>query len=333
MPDPKRILVVKLSALGDLFHAMPVVHRLSDHYGCKVDWVTQPEYAELVSCHEDVDRVLEFPRKGGLKDSRNFLRQLRIREYDLALDLQGLAKSGLVLGLCRARRKIGSSCPREGSALFAGETPKAFAKTPHALDQLFDSLRHLKVETEPVCYPLRFPEVPELVEDPSPVLAMAPRSRWPAKDWPKEHFQSLGEKMIKEMGAQVWVLGGLDDRELGEELVESLGENARNLCGKYPILALGPLLRKVDCLLCNDSGPMHFAAAVETPLVALFGPTDPARTGPWSERAIVLRPDPGPQGFPDPRSYKHGTNEFISRIEVAEVFQAVYQQLQKTRSK
>ncbi|MGA0368758.1 MAG: glycosyltransferase family 9 protein [Kiritimatiellia bacterium] len=329
MPDPQRILVVKLSALGDLFHAMPVVHRLSEHYGIKVDWVTQPEYAELVSCHQDVDRVIAFPRRGAVRAFPVFVRQLRARNYDLALDLQGLTKSGLVLGLCRARRKIGSSRPREMAGLFAGETPKPTASTLHAMDRLFDSLRHLGIDPDPVHYPLRFPEQSGFPADSSPVVALAPRSRWPAKDWPLEKYRELGERLIRDFGARVWVIGGKEDREAGEILCRAFGNAGRNLCGRFSLLALGALLDRVDCLVCNDSGPMHFAAAVGTPLVALFGPTDPERTGPRSPAARVLRPPPGEAGYPDPRSYKQGSTEWISRIPVSEVLEAVRSQLQR----
>src|SRR5690606_13061034 len=104
---------------------------------------------------------IAFPRKGGGSDIRGFVRELRTQTYDLALDLQGLTKSGLVLGLSRSRRKIGTSCPRELSAWFAHETPEAKAPTFHAMDRLFDSLRHLEIDPEPVDYPLEFPPGPE----------------------------------------------------------------------------------------------------------------------------------------------------------------------------
>lgn len=335
MPEVKRILVVKLSALGDLFHAVPVVHLLASHFQCKVDWVTQPEYMSLIHTHADVDRVISFPRKGGMADSKTFLRQLRLRQYDLALDLQGLTKSGLVLGLCRAKRKIGTSHPRECAKLFAGETPPALAQTPHALDQLLDSCRYLGVPTEPRVYPLAFPEGVTLTRGEGrgegPLIALAPRSRWPAKDWPENNYIALGQRLIAEKKATVLLIGGADDQELGARMQASLGEQAQNLCGQSPLLGLGALLRQVDVLVCNDSGPMHFAAAVGTPLVALFGPTDPAKTGPVSDRARVLRPDPGSAGYPDPRSYKQRNRDFISKLSVDEVLATVLQQLSETQ--
>jgi heptosyltransferase-1 len=324
----KRILVIKLSALGDLFHAVPVVHLLSNHFGCKVDWVTQPEYVDLVSCHSDVDRVISFPRKGGLKESQSFLRELRIRKYDLALDLQGLTKSGLVLGLCRSKRKIGSSHPREASSIFANERPQARADSVHAMEILLDSLLHLGIDPQPIVYPLQFPSGPDLPRGSGPVIALAPRSRWPAKDWPEAHFIDLGAKLIQEKNADLWILGGPDDERLGDRMRAALGEKALNLCGKHSLLSLGPILKQADVLVSNDSGPMHFAVAVGTPLVALFGPTDPSKTGPWGEGHCVLRAQPGEDGYPDHRSYKNGDARFISTLTVDEVYLAVQQQLE-----
>ena len=326
MPEVSRILVVKLSALGDLFHAVPVVHRLAEHYGCPVDWVTQPEYCDLVRCHQNVDRVLAYPRRGGLREGLAFRKVLREQTYDLAFDLQGLFKSGICLGMAHAKRKIGVSCPREGSGWFAGETPAARAETPHAMDRLFDGLRHMGIDPGAVVYPLDFPAAPPLPGK-RPRLALAPKSRWPAKDWPLEKFAEAARTVRAERDVDIVVLGGREDRAAGELLVAAVGERAWNLCGQTPLIQLGSLLSEVDCLLCNDSGPMHFAAAVGTPLVALFGPTDPAKTGPWGAGHTVLRPEPGPEGYPDPRAYKLPDNSLISRVSVPEVAAAVLEKL------
>lgn len=318
-----RILVVKLSALGDLFHAVPVVHALKERFACPIDWVTQPEYVELVRCHSDVDKIYAYPRRGKGGAWREFVRDVRRERYSLAVDLQGLLKSGVVLGLSRADRKLACARAREGSALFANERPVLTGAGPHALDVLNDSLRHLGMEPGPPVYPLQFPEAAPLPGK-RPRLAIAPKSRWPAKDWPLEKFREV-VRCLRDAhpNLDVIVLGGPGDRAVGDELIAGLGEGVHNLCGLTPFLALGSQLREVDVLLCNDSGPMHFAAAVGTPVVALFGPTDPAQTGPVGAGHQVLRPAAGPGGYPEHRSYKEPGNEFISGITVDEVVGAV----------
>lgn len=326
-----RILVIKLSALGDLFHAVPVVHALKRHYGSAVDWVTQPEYAELVKCHQDVDRVIAYPRRGGAGAWRLFCRELRRERYDLVCDLQGLLKSGLVLRLARGGRKLAPSRPREGAGWFADEIPAPTAATPHAMDRLGDTLRHLNVEPGVPVYPLAFPAASPLPGN-RPRLAVAPRSRWPAKDWPLDRFAAVIRAVRERDAADVVILGGPGDVECGETLLRTAGvDRVWNLCGKASLLQLGAQLKEVDLLLCNDSGPMHFAAAVGTPVVALFGPTDPSLTGPVGGSHRVLRPEPGPEGYPSHRSYKDPENLFMARLETAPVMDAVWEGLRTPR--
>lgn len=322
-----RILVIKLSALGDLFHAVPVVHALAEQTGARVDWVTQGEYAELAGCHADVDRVLVYPRRGGVGAWGAFVRALRRERYDWVIDLQGLLKSGVVMGLARGGRKIGLREPREGSGWFAHEIPVRRAEGDHAMERLADTVRHLGlVWGEPV-YPLRFPEAGALPGG-RPRLGIAPVSRWPAKDWPLEKFVAVVEG-LRGRGAEfeVVVFGGPKDREAGERMVAALGEGVWNWCGQSGLLQLGSQLKEVDVLLCNDSGPMHFAAAVGTPVVALFGPTDPGLTGPVGAGHRVIRPEPGAEGYPPHRSYRQPGNAFIARIEVETVVEALWSHL------
>lgn len=327
-PHSNRILVVKLSALGDLFHAVPVVHALKRHYGGAVDWVTQPEYAELVRCNRDVERVLCFPRRGGPAAWRKFWLDLRRERYDLVCDFQGLFKSGLVLGLARGKRKISVSSPREGAGWFADEIPASLAGTPHAMDRLTDTLRHLGVAVDPPVYPMQFPPAPALPGN-HPRLGIAPRSRWPAKDWPPESFAAVIRALRERCDLDVVIFGGGGDSLTAETIIrEAGGERIWNLCGTGSLTQLGAQLREVDVLLCNDSGPMHFAAAVGTPVVALFGPTDPLLTGPVGEEHAVLRPAPGPGGYPPHRSYKQAGNDFIATLAVPEVTEAVWSRLQ-----
>ncbi len=324
-----RILVIKLSALGDLFHAVPIAARLSEAFQMPVDWVTQPEYTSLVALHQQVDRVFAYPRKGTASDWKSFVRELREQRYALAVDLQGLLKSGICLGLCRATRKIAPSHSREGAGFFAREQATATAKSAHALDRLCDTLRYLEIEPEPLHYPLAFPAI--LLEGfEGNTVAFATQSRWPAKDWPRERFVELGKRIQQELGKRICILGGKDEQERGELLCREIGGECRNFCGHFPLLHLGSVLQQMDLLVSNDSGPMHFAAAVGTPLVALFGPTDPARTGPWGEGHAVLRAEPGPEGYPDHRSYKDPASRvWMERLDVETVFAAVKQQLQR----
>lgn len=319
-----RILLVKLSSLGDLFHAVPAAEQLQTHFACPVDWVTQPEYVPIVECHQNVSRVIPFPRRGGAGAWRTFRRELQQESYDLVVDLQGLFKSGLACRAAKAKRVVGCSYPRECVQWFWDEAPAKNTSVRHAVDRIIDTLDYLGVPRGALAYPLDFPKPAHLPEVAGPVVAMAPKSRWPGKDWPLSRFVETGERLLREGRADsIWILGGPDDAEACAELSGKLGEQAFNLCGKISLLELGGALAQVDVLLCNDSGPMHFSAAVNKPVVALFGPTDPDRTGPYGPQHTVLRPPPEAGGYPDHRSFKTADASFISRITVEEVYAAI----------
>lgn len=330
MKQPDRILIVKLSSLGDLFHAMPIAHLLQKHTGASIDWVTQPEYVKLVGCHGDISRVIAYPLRGGLLAWKQFVGELRRDHYDWVIDLQGLWKSGVVCGLAHADRKIGVSFPREGASLFWHETPNPrSSEDRHALLALQDTLAHLNLPLEPLEYPLNFPPFP-LSSSPRKRVALAAKSRWPAKDWPVASFTELASRLLAS-GHDIVLTGGPQDAEACDEISLARGGHGEvlNLCGACSLLQLGDLLRQVDVLVCNDTGPMHFAAAVGTPVVALFGPTDPVRTGPFGPQHIVLRPPEPEEGYPPHRSFKKASPDFIAQITVEHVVDAVHTQLER----
>ncbi len=283
----KRILVVKLSSLGDLFHALPAVHLIRRHTGASVDWVCHGIYAELVAKFGPVDRVLRFPRDRFARDGRAFFRALRERDYDLALDFQGLMKSALVARAARAGRRIGPSFGREGSRLFYDAVAGPTDKNRHAVEECLDTARYLGAPVEPVEFPVEFPAHP--LDLPPPRIGLLPCSRRPEKNWPGARFAELGRALLSERGGSVLVLGGPADRPVCDALAAAIGPGAHNRCGRTSLVELGGLVRALDLLVTVDSGPMHMAAAVGTPTVAVFGPTDPVRTGPYGARHRVVR--------------------------------------------
>ncbi len=285
-----RILVVKLSSLGDLFHALPVVRNLKSVTGAAIDWVTQPEYAGLVRCFTDVDRVILFPRRAGIRGIPNFLREVRAYRYDLAVDVQGLLKSALALRAARARQRIGPSYHREGARLFYTAVTGPRSKDRHAVEQAYDLIRYLDwPETDPV-FPVRLPDVPP-GGDARPRIALAPRSRWETKNWPDDAFIELGRRLIEESGARLYLTGGPAEAALGKRLEQAWDcpERVVNRCGALDLVGLGSLLQEMNLAITVDTGPMHMAAALGVPVLALFGPTDPVRTGPFGPGHRVLR--------------------------------------------
>lgn len=282
-----RILVVKLSSLGDLFHALPAVQLIRRHTGATIDWVCHDLYVDLVARFGPVDRALSFPRHSFLRDGGAFLRELRAREYELALDFQGLLKSALTARAARAARRIGPSFSREGSRLFYDAVAGPNNKNRHAVEECLDTARYLGCPLGPIEFPVAFPAYP--LDVPRPRIGLLPCSRRAEKNWPPERFAELARALRAEVGGSLVVLGGRADQPVCDALAKAIGPDAHNWCGRTTLLELGGLIQALDVLVTVDSGPMHIAAAVGTPTVAVFGPTDPIRTGPFGARHRVVR--------------------------------------------
>jgi lipopolysaccharide heptosyltransferase I len=296
-----RILIVKLSSLGDLFHALPAVHNIKTGLGAEIHWVTQSEYADLVRCFTDVDRVIPFPRHNLGAELRIALRRLRMWDYDYVLDLQGLLKSAAVSFLARAPRKIGPSFHRECAFLFYSAAAGRRDRSRHAVDQCMDTVRHLGLSCLGLEFPVAFPSAGR--SEPRPRVGLLPVSRWRTKNWPEESFAAVGRAIRERRDATIYLLGGPADRAVCERIEKAIvgtGDEAApgaanqagrvvNLAGTMTLPAMGGLIGELDLLISNDSGPIHMAAAVRTPTLVVFGPTDPRRTGAYGSIHRVVR--------------------------------------------
>jgi lipopolysaccharide heptosyltransferase I len=286
----KRILIVKLSSLGDLFHALPAVHCLKAGLDADVDWVTQPEYEPVVKCCTDISEVIVFPRRHWVPRAGAFLHALRAREYDLAIDLQGLLKSALVVKLARARKTIGPSFHREGAHLLYDAVAGKCNKDRHAIEECMDVVRYLGLVEFPVEFPIRFPAQ----ESAKPGIAVIPVSRAANKNWPQEHFVQAAQHLAERTEYGIYLFGSAADRPVCDAIEAALVSSAGrarvvNLAGKTSLVEMGGWLSVMRLVVANDSGSIHMAAALGVPVVAVFGPTDPRRTGPYGagHRAVM----------------------------------------------
>lgn len=303
-----KILIVKPSSLGDILHAFPAVARLRQEFpDATIAWVAAAGFAGILDAFPAVDDVIVFRRRRWARprywlELIAFVRDLRRRRFDLALDFQGLLRSGLITRLSGARRRIGFRHAREGAALFYTERVRVPADRMHAVDKNLCLVRQALGTARP-------PPDPELVatadaaagarrlfrdhdlSGPGPLLAVAPGARWASKAWPASFFATVVDRVAASVpGLRCWVLGSEDERAVAGELIRSCARiRPADLTGATNLGTLVELLRQSSVLLTNDSGPMHVAAALHVPTVALFGPTDPARTGPHgSNHAVVI---------------------------------------------
>jgi heptosyltransferase-1 len=282
-----RILIIKLSSIGDLFHALPAVHNLKVGLNADIDWVTTTAYVDLVRCFDDVDHVIGFPRKHFFQNFNAFRKTLREDRYDLIVDLQGLLKSALVGRLARAEKRIGPSFQREGARFFYSAIAGKRNKDRHAVLENLDIVQHLGIPEIPIAFPVTFPEY--AITTPRPRVAICPSSRWTSKNWPHDRFAAVANALQASHQASITLLGGPEDISVCRDIERTLDGPCTNLAGKTSLLEMGGILDAVDLLIANDSGPVHMAAAVGTPALAIFGPTNPDRTGPFGDIHRVIK--------------------------------------------
>ena len=294
-----KILLVKLSALGDVVQTLPVLAALK-RAGHEVHWLVEEAAAQILEGHPLLDGLLVSRRRLWLdrwrKDPQRvwgevalFVRSLRQEEYDLVLDLQGLLKSALLVALARARLKVGFANHREGSPWFYNFPLPPYDPEEHAVRRYLSALGPLGLEVaEPefVLPPLP-EEVPQRWGLTKPYVVLIPCARWLTKHWAKSHWQELAQALLRQ-GRQPVLVGAKADLPYVEEIVSGV-DGALSLCGRLNLLELASLLKGAERVISVDTGPMHLAAAVGARVIALFGPTAPWRTGPFGEGHVVLR--------------------------------------------
>jgi len=310
------ILIVKTSAIGDVTHTLPALNALRRQYpDARITWLVEEAAADLVRGHSSLDRVLVSGRKRwsrelfgasflrALVEIGRFIRDLRDTRYDLLLDFQGLLKSGVLVALVRAKRKVGFGRGMEhaeGSWIFLNERIPAVDMNIHALDRELMLLRAVGVETGEVTFDLPVSEgnrekIVELLADSGvdsrkPLVAINPQATWPTKLWFSERFSRVADDLVNS-GCEVVFTGSRADAPEVENIVDGMKEKAVNLAGRTSLMELAALYQASKVVVSTDTGPMHIAAATTTPLVAIFGSTAPWRTGPWGDQHIVLRVD------------------------------------------
>jgi lipopolysaccharide heptosyltransferase II len=269
-----------------------------------------------------------------LADALRCGKSLRAQRYDLVIDLQGLLRSGLYAMMTGCPARAGFADSREGSSWCYTRRVQVPAGRVHAVDRYLDLVRQLGVAGGPaVTFPL--PEgVPERdwadalwnrekIDADETICVIHPAARWKTKRWPAERFARLADRLIVEHEARVILVGGADALGALDEVREQMKQKALNLGGATDLRQLAALLRRASLLVSNDSGPMHLAAAVGTPVAALFGPTDPRCVGPYGEGHIVLRKDIDCSRCTRNRCARDGA--CMKAIEVEEVISAARQ--------
>jgi heptosyltransferase-1 len=277
-----RILVVRLGAMGDIIHALPAVASLKHSFpASRLTWAVEPRWAPLLEGNPFVDRVLLVDRAGAGALRRTW-RELRAETFDFAVDFQGLLKSALVACMARPDRIFGfhRSQAREPLAALFYSNP-IVARSPHAVGRGLDLAAGAGASTVVQSFPLP-PGRAEGQLPPGDFVLASPLSGWPAKQWPLEYYTRLGARLRREAGITLVLNGPPSAREALASVSETIPH-----CSS--VAGLIDATRRAVAVVGLDSGPLHLAAALGKPGVAIFGPTDPARNGPYGATFTVLR--------------------------------------------
>ncbi len=347
-----RLLIVRLGAVGDIIHTLPVAAALRRRFpDAAIDWAVDERYAELLDLAPVVDRpiVLASRSRPPVAAWLAFRRELRLGAYDIALDLQGLGKSAAAVWLSGAARRVGFAPPflRERWARWGYDETIHAGNPRHVIDRNLGILAAVgEKEPDGVAweFPLEVPPSPladELrarLDPPSGRYAVLnPNAAWPTKRWPPERFGAIATHLRDAHGLPSIVVWGPGDGESAGAAVEASG-GAAILAPETSLAELAALLQDAALVVSGDTGPLHLAAALGVPVVGLYGPSDPARNGPWAEADVVVatecdcyrqRARTGPEG----RMARHCTapSWCLDRLEVAQVCSGIDRRLEQGR--
>jgi len=301
-----KILIVKLSALGDVVQTLPSLSLLKKVFPkSKIDWVVDKRNAEILEKHPYINKILVFSNNTffSLKNFKKFLKDLRSEEYDAVIDYQGLLKSGIIIGLSKAKYKIGFANHREGSPIFYNLKLPPYDKNLHAVKRyilLTKKVIEILGKAKELNY---FEEIPEPIFSSEilnknlkfiqrPYIVFVPSARWETKWWPFSNWERLIE-LCKDLAKKfdIFITGSLLETELKiwAEDMEKKYPYIYSLVGKLSLKELVTLIKDSNALVSVDTGPMHIASALKKPVIALFGPTSPDRTGPWAGDFKIIK--------------------------------------------
>lgn len=305
LPSPlrhgPRILVVRLSAIGDVIHGVPVLCALREALPASfLAWVVEGRMGELLEGHPALDELIRVPRGwlGSLREVGRLRQRLRALKFDTVIDLQCLTKSAIAAWLSGAPRRIGKAGAdgREFSRWFHNELVDAGGS--HVIEHYLGLLRPLGIEKPAV----RF-DFPERERDAGSIeeflkssgitsgrfVVLNPGAGWPSKIWPAERYGELARRLAKTHGMpSIAVWGVPDERPLAETIVASGGGHVR-LAPPTTMRELAALCRRAALFVGSDTGPMHLAVAVGAPTISLHGPSRAEWCGAYGEANICLQ--------------------------------------------
>jgi len=344
----RRILIIKPSSAGDIVHALPVLHGLRVRWpSARIAWLVAVPFADLLRGHPELDELILFDRHRFGRIGRSvpvsvefvrFLQALRARRFEMVIDLQGLFRSAFLAMATGAGTRIGFADARELGWVFYTHRIAPPQEEIHAAERNYRLSRLLGFGHVPMQFVL--PVDPAVRSSAQRLMeqagvpagrayaVLAPAARWETKLWAPERFAAVARHLHQRYGLVVMLVGAGRDRPIADAIGAMTGPATVNLAGRTTLAEMVALLENASVVITNDSGPMHMAAALGRPLVAVYGPTSPIRTGPYNRPGSVVR-----AGLPCSPCYirklsrcPHG-HACMSRITVEDVLTVVASEL------
>ncbi|HDY67551.1 MAG TPA: glycosyltransferase family 9 protein [Candidatus Scalindua sp.] len=313
---PKKILIVRLSAIGDVVHVLPALRSLRSNFpDSKITWLVEDKASDILTGHPDIDEVITFPRR---KWQRNilkinkitntvfeifsFYKKLRKDCYDIVIDFQGNLKSGVMTIMTGSENRIGfgKGYCKEFNYLFTKYRIRPPRKRMHKIDKNLALLGGLGIETN-----FHRPELPVSkadekyiskflrtnINDSFPIIVVQPcASRFGSyKQWPVSNYALLADKILESYEANVILSWGPGEIDVVNEIVMNMKHKALVACETKSIKQLIELIRRADLFIGGDTGPLHIASILGIPTVGIYGPKDPVIYGPYNGKAVVVR--------------------------------------------
>lgn len=336
-----RILMVRLSSIGDLVHTLPALSALRHRFpDATIDWLVETRHRDVLLSNPDVNDLVEVDtfrwRKrlflpSTWKEIAASVREIRKRDYDVVLDLQGTIKSSVAARLARSARHVGfatGALKEKAASLLYSERVGVNGDAHHIIDRHLRLLSALEIDTDARSFPI-------VVDDAMDRAAAAviesfgwtdyavlnPGASWVTKRWDPEKFGALALAISKEHGLPSLIIWGPGEEDAARRIVDA-SDGAAKLAPPTGVRDVIPYIRRARLFVSGDTGPMHIASALAVPVVGIFGPTDPARNGPFGAGDEVVW-----KNVPCGPCYKHRCPGYgtvcMTSIEVSDVLEAV----------
>ena len=303
----KNILVVKLSAIGDVIHALPVSYAIKETFpDSKLTWVVEPPAYDLLKFNPYIDKIIIFRKKefktlkGLARNFFPFRKEIQAENYDAVLDLQGLFKSAAIAFFAQSNIKLGICNMRELSNQISKPVIGEHAKG-HIVERYLDTARAIGCRVDKVVFPLEIPPDESLkaieimiqneLDEMKPYAVLAVGANWANKRWRTDYFAELGDWLYSLKITPVIIGGGKLDEERAKEIISKMQIPPVNLVGKTNLIQLAYVIKKSRLVIGGDTGPVHLAAGLGVRTLMLMGPTDANRNGPYGQIENAIEVD------------------------------------------